>query len=80
MLRDVSFSVIYFPLFATLNDLGPRKSDGSGEKLFTVISFFFAWFCLVCFSYKESKIFKVRRYFGVHSCRAALPDPRLPLP
>ncbi|KAJ8965814.1 hypothetical protein NQ314_003881 [Rhamnusium bicolor] len=30
MLRDVSFSVIYFPLFATLNDLGPRKSDGSG--------------------------------------------------
>lgn len=34
MLRDVSFSVIYFPLFATLNDLGPRKSDGSG----TIIS------------------------------------------
>lgn len=33
MLRDVSFSVIYFPLFATLNDLGPRKSDGSGKKL-----------------------------------------------
>lgn len=31
MLRDVSFSVIYFPLFATLNDLGPRKSDGSGK-------------------------------------------------
>ncbi|ENN71949.1 hypothetical protein YQE_11383, partial [Dendroctonus ponderosae] len=30
MLRDVSFSVIYFPLFATLNDLGPRRSDGSG--------------------------------------------------
>lgn len=25
MLRDVSFSVIYFPLFATLNALGPRK-------------------------------------------------------
>ncbi|XP_060518149.1 mitochondrial glutamate carrier 1-like [Cylas formicarius] len=34
MLRDVSFSVIYFPLFATLNDLGPRKSDGSGEAVF----------------------------------------------
>lgn len=32
MLRDVSFSVIYFPLFATLNDLGPRKSDGSGKN------------------------------------------------
>ncbi|KRT85563.1 mitochondrial carrier protein, partial [Oryctes borbonicus] len=30
MLRDVTFSVIYFPLFATLNALGPRKSDGSG--------------------------------------------------
>lgn len=41
MLRDVSFSVIYFPLFATLNDLGPRKSDGSGEMLFTVISCLF---------------------------------------
>ncbi len=25
MLRDVSFSVIYFPLFANLNKLGPRK-------------------------------------------------------
>lgn len=23
--RDVSFSVVYFPLFATLNDLGPRE-------------------------------------------------------
>lgn len=34
MLRDVSFSVCYFPLFATLNDLGPRKSDGSGEAVF----------------------------------------------
>lgn len=30
MLRDVSFSVVYFPLFAHLNSLGPRKSDGSG--------------------------------------------------
>ncbi|KAF2893754.1 hypothetical protein ILUMI_12417 [Ignelater luminosus] len=34
MLRDVSFSVVYFPLFATLNDLGPRKTDGSGEAVF----------------------------------------------
>lgn len=34
MLRDVSFSIVYFPLFATLNDLGPRKSDGSGEAVF----------------------------------------------
>lgn len=29
MLRDVSFSVIYFPLFANLNDLGPKREDGS---------------------------------------------------
>ncbi|GAB0088861.1 mitochondrial glutamate carrier 1 [Sergentomyia squamirostris] len=34
MLRDVSFSVVYFPLFATLNNLGPRKADGSGEAVF----------------------------------------------
>jgi len=33
MLRDVSFSVVYFPLFARLNSLGPRKSDGSGEAV-----------------------------------------------
>lgn len=29
MLRDVTFSVIYFPLFAHLNAIGPRRSDGS---------------------------------------------------
>nr|CAD7423754.1 unnamed protein product [Timema monikensis] len=29
MLRDVSFSVIYFPLFARLNALGPRRKDNS---------------------------------------------------
>ncbi|KAL3183798.1 hypothetical protein MRX96_033870 [Rhipicephalus microplus] len=29
MLRDVTFSVIYFPLFAHLNSLGPRRSDGT---------------------------------------------------
>ncbi|KAF4533466.1 hypothetical protein B566_EDAN001195 [Ephemera danica] len=34
MLRDVSFSVVYFPLFARLNSLGPRKKDGSGEAVF----------------------------------------------
>lgn len=39
MLRDVSFSVVYFPLFATLNQFGPRKNDGSGEAAFFV-SFF----------------------------------------
>ncbi|KAK7791924.1 hypothetical protein R5R35_005435 [Gryllus longicercus] len=33
-LRDVSFSVVYFPLFAHLNALGPRKKDGSGEAVF----------------------------------------------
>lgn len=30
MARDVTFSMIYFPLFATVNDLGPRKFEGSG--------------------------------------------------
>lgn len=34
MLRDVTFSVIYFPLFATLNAMGPRRNDGSGEAVF----------------------------------------------
>ncbi|KAH6923632.1 hypothetical protein HPB50_003258 [Hyalomma asiaticum] len=29
MLRDVTFSVIYFPLFAHLNSLGPRRTDGT---------------------------------------------------
>lgn len=26
--RDVSFSIVYFPLFATLNEIGPRASPG----------------------------------------------------
>jgi solute carrier family 25 glutamate transporter 18/22 len=34
LLRDVTFSVVYFPLFARLNSLGPRKKDGSGEAVF----------------------------------------------
>ena len=34
MLRDVTFSVIYFPLFAHLNALGPKRKDGSGESVF----------------------------------------------
>ena len=34
MLRDVSFSVCYFPLFANLNSMGPRKAPGSGEAVF----------------------------------------------
>ncbi|CAG2116972.1 unnamed protein product, partial [Medioppia subpectinata] len=34
MLRDVSFSMIYFPLFANLNKLGPKRKDGSGESVF----------------------------------------------
>lgn len=33
-LRDVSFSIVYFPLFARLNSLGPRKSLGSEEAAF----------------------------------------------
>ncbi|XP_003743820.1 mitochondrial glutamate carrier 1 [Galendromus occidentalis] len=29
MLRDVTFSMIYFPLFANLNQLGPKRDDGT---------------------------------------------------
>lgn len=32
-LRDVSFSIVYFPLFARLNSLGPRK-ENSNEAAF----------------------------------------------
>uniref|UniRef100_A0A1B0FPT5 Mitochondrial glutamate carrier 2 n=1 Tax=Glossina morsitans morsitans TaxID=37546 RepID=A0A1B0FPT5_GLOMM len=32
-LRDVTFSALYFPLFAALNALGPRRDDGSGEAV-----------------------------------------------
>jgi len=34
MLRDVSFSIVYFPLFANLNKLGPKKSPDSNEAVF----------------------------------------------
>ena len=34
MLRDVSFSICYFPLFANINSLGPRKSADSDEAVF----------------------------------------------
>merc|ERR1711974_160424 len=34
MLRDVSFSVVYFPLFANLNALGPKRHPGSSESVF----------------------------------------------
>lgn len=33
MFRDVSFSIVYFPLFANLNKLGPRR-EGSDESVF----------------------------------------------
>ncbi|KAF6780272.1 hypothetical protein AHF37_00511 [Paragonimus kellicotti] len=33
-LRDVSFSMIYFPLFANFNALGPRRAPGSIEAVF----------------------------------------------
>uniref|UniRef100_A0A0N5AFG9 Mitochondrial glutamate carrier 1 n=1 Tax=Syphacia muris TaxID=451379 RepID=A0A0N5AFG9_9BILA len=32
--RDVTFSVMYFPLFAYFDDLGPRSKDGSGDAVF----------------------------------------------
>lgn len=34
MYRDVTFSAIYFPLFAHLNSLGPKRDDGSGQSVF----------------------------------------------
>ncbi|XP_076270725.1 mitochondrial glutamate carrier 1-like isoform X2 [Rhynchophorus ferrugineus] len=34
MARDVPFCMIYFPLFAKIDSLGPRKSDGSGDAAF----------------------------------------------
>ena len=34
MLRDVSFSIVYFPLFANLNGMGPKKNPGSTESVF----------------------------------------------
>ena len=34
MMRDVSFSICYFPLFANLNSLGPKKAPGSTESVF----------------------------------------------
>lgn len=36
MMRDVSFSIVYFPLFATLNQFGPRKCEGSEDAAFFV--------------------------------------------
>merc|ERR1711874_596541 len=33
-LRDVSFSLIFFPLFTNLNKMGPRKEAGSREAVF----------------------------------------------
>uniref|UniRef100_A0A5S6QSF5 Mitochondrial carrier protein n=1 Tax=Trichuris muris TaxID=70415 RepID=A0A5S6QSF5_TRIMR len=32
--RDVNFSILYFPLFAHINSLGPRKMDNTGEAVF----------------------------------------------
>ena len=37
MFRDVSFSIIYFPLFANLNKLGPKRADNTGGSVFWVI-------------------------------------------
>ncbi|CAK9814130.1 Mitochondrial glutamate carrier 1 [Anthophora quadrimaculata] len=37
-LRDVTFSVIYFPLFARLNDIGPKREDGSSVFWWSFLS------------------------------------------
>lgn len=33
-LRDITFSIMYFPLFAHLDTLGPRRSDGTGTVFY----------------------------------------------
>jgi solute carrier family 25 glutamate transporter 18/22 len=38
-LRDITFSVIYFPLFARLNNLGPKRSDGSCKAFSTYLTY-----------------------------------------
>ncbi|KAA0724682.1 Mitochondrial glutamate carrier 1 [Triplophysa tibetana] len=38
LLRDVPFSVIYFPLFANLNDLGKREADGPAPFYVSFVS------------------------------------------
>nr|XP_055038460.1 mitochondrial glutamate carrier 1 [Misgurnus anguillicaudatus] len=38
LLRDVPFSVIYFPLFANLNSLGRRNADGSAPFYISFLS------------------------------------------
>ena len=56
MLRDVSFSMVYVPLFANLNKLGPKKSPESSESVFwwvwTQMSsniLITSWFGAICF-------------------------------
>ncbi|GMR62675.1 hypothetical protein PMAYCL1PPCAC_32870, partial [Pristionchus mayeri] len=59
--RDVTFSVLYFPLFATLNEFGPRKKDGSGEAVFwvTLVSGLIAG-ATACFSVTPLDVIKTR--------------------
>ncbi|XP_056606997.1 mitochondrial glutamate carrier 1 isoform X1 [Triplophysa dalaica] len=38
LLRDVPFSIIYFPLFANLNSLGSRNADGSAPFYISFLS------------------------------------------
>lgn len=69
-LRDVSFSIIYFPLFARLNALGPRKNDGSGwcNLLVQLLLKKSAYLNLISFLFQE------RQCFGAHFYRGVLRD------
>jgi len=40
LLRNVTFSILYFPLFAHLSKLGPRRSPGSSQAVF--------WWSFLC--------------------------------
>ena len=48
-LRDVTFSIIYFPLFARLNDIGPKERGWFLRILVFVFVWLYRWFysCII---------------------------------
>lgn len=70
MARDVTFSVVYFPLFATLNSLGPKRNDGSGElaNCFCGCFTFLHWFISIPNSNADTAAFlSLFIYILIHS-------------
>lgn len=64
-MRDVTFSIIYFPMFARLNALGPRKKDGSGMHLNICIDIF--WLSIYRCYHKSTKDFILLQYNMINS-------------